>query len=87
LKVRSVSDSKVKVGFFGAAAFERTGDQTSLGGQGLMRACGDLANRYRSLAGRVPSDHMTAIGDIHLSMIRRPLDAARTMHPVQLRVE
>ena len=87
LKMSPISDTKTTIGFFGATAFQRLSDQTTLGRQRLMCTRSDFANRHGGLAGTVPSDHVPAIRDVHLSVVRASLDSACPMDRVQLRVE
>ena len=47
----------------------------------------DFANRHGRVAHRVPSDHMTAIGNIHLGVVSGAFDPASSMNGVKLRVE
>ena len=87
LEMGSIADTGMEIGLVGPAALERVADQAAFGGQGLMGAGRDFTDGHRRFAGRVPGDHVPAIGNIDLRVIRTSLNAAGAMNPVQLGVE
>ena len=89
LKVCSVFDSTVALGFFGAAAFQGVTDQATTLGQRLVRTGGDFANRDTAVffITGLPSNDVAAVGDVDLCLVLGSFDSPRLMNRVQLRME
>ncbi len=80
LKMSSINDAARALRAVGSAAFELRGDQTAFAWQRL-RCAGCHFTQRRSTA--LPSDDMTAVGDVDPGRVEAPLNATRLMHAVE----